>query len=678
MNPEDHIRARIPFEDYESGEAEYGELEYKIFYRAGVEPRSRYRKLLRPLIVLDGFDPGDERKIDSGKDPMIRFLDYPVAKGQYRSLLSDLRNRGYDLIFVNFPKHRHSSIDGGSDYIERNALAVVELLKRVRKEARSQPEGEATVLVGPSMGGLISRYALAYMEKKRKETGNDEWHHDVRLWLSLDAPQLGAHVSVGIQTLARDLVRPHEGIREQLEEIIDSTAAKQMLLERFDGNQTLVARYLDNGKSIAGGDWYFRKFFENLLQNGVPGAGGYPVDPNLRKIAIVNGSLAGSPDYKDPKSGRMMSYPEDSTPILNIRGFERTPPPFRFSSLALSIEALAGPPKGRSGRVSKIYIKQRPRKMRDASTDSVRGNLDNAPSGWNGLLAKKIGQKTVAEAEHLVRVASIFRASLEVRTRPGALSFIPTFSAIGHLRPSGSWHAPLSRNLVCSGETPFDSYYGEKLNTEHVSFTKKSAEWFIKEVEQQPQLPVFPSQGKMEIAGPDLLCSGDTVEFSLPRCAGPGKPVRWRLPGGVYEVASDGHSVEAEVGSLSSGEHSVRAYFEDGTYVEKSVWTGPPTISHHKSGRCLNQELTISAHWLSKSETVRVNVNGRSENHYGNIYTMYALDRNNLDEFLKIEASAKNRCGWSRVDSWPFLFSWGPECHGIPGGGDEGPGGGPV
>ncbi|MEN8816036.1 MAG: hypothetical protein ABF274_04100 [Nonlabens sp.] len=52
---------------------------------------------------------------------------------------------------------------------------------------------------------------------------------------------------------------------------------------------------------------------------------------------------------------------------------------------------------------------------------------------------------------------------------------------MAHLNPDQDWSNPLSFNLTCESNTltPFDSYYGESLNTEHVSFNQKSIDWLL-------------------------------------------------------------------------------------------------------------------------------------------------------------------------------------------------------
>lgn len=94
--------------------------------------------------------------------------------------------------------------DGGADYMERNAFVLIKLIQQLNQELRVQNSTEKITLIGPSMGGLISRYALAYMEKRLAENPNDlqwqqQWDANVKLWISFDAPHLGANIPIGDQ-----------------------------------------------------------------------------------------------------------------------------------------------------------------------------------------------------------------------------------------------------------------------------------------------------------------------------------------------------------------------------------------------------------------------------------------------------------------------------------------------
>lgn len=53
--------------------------------------------------------------------------------------------------------------DHGGDYIERNAFTLVKLIQQTNAQLQANGSTEKLVIVGASAGGLVSRYALAYM-----------------------------------------------------------------------------------------------------------------------------------------------------------------------------------------------------------------------------------------------------------------------------------------------------------------------------------------------------------------------------------------------------------------------------------------------------------------------------------------------------------------------------------
>ena len=116
-----------------------------------------------------------------------------------KDLIEELQKNGYDVIIVNHHKYisNGKEIDGGSDYIQRNAYVLISLIRHIKSIQQGTTK---MTIIGPSMGGLISRYALAYMEKKLAETGdNTKWNHNTRLWVSFDSPHQGANIPIGVQ-----------------------------------------------------------------------------------------------------------------------------------------------------------------------------------------------------------------------------------------------------------------------------------------------------------------------------------------------------------------------------------------------------------------------------------------------------------------------------------------------
>ena len=123
--------------------------EFDIFYSAdGV--------LDKPIFVVDGFDPQDTRNVNA----IYQALNF--GNGNLGDIV---RANGYDVVVLNFPTYFREEdqvwIYGGADYIERNAMLLVELIKYVNNLKVGEKQN---VVIGPSMGGLISRYALNYME----------------------------------------------------------------------------------------------------------------------------------------------------------------------------------------------------------------------------------------------------------------------------------------------------------------------------------------------------------------------------------------------------------------------------------------------------------------------------------------------------------------------------------
>ena len=355
----DIFTSTIPYKGYTESSPVYGKTEYTIFY----SKNNTAKKMLKPLIIVDGFDPKDKRKVqdcDCEQDETCKlansdisfdfsfipfpkviltfnptkhvsiedmmFYDVVLPNGDLDklNLITELRKKGYDVIIINNPTYTTTNaagqsvnIDGGADYIERNAMTLVSYIQSIKSQQSSAGSTEQLVLIGPSMGGQITRYALAYMEKMYAETNHEAWKHNARLWVSVDSPHLGANIPVGAQAniwfLADRL--ENEKAKTQYYEELNSVAGKQQIISQFqNGRET---GYL-NGNS------FFTTYYNNLNTNGVAGSNGYPVsNPSFRKIAMVNGSLIGKKDASEQDT------------FLFMRGYIRGIWPFQSSTITL-------------------------------------------------------------------------------------------------------------------------------------------------------------------------------------------------------------------------------------------------------------------------------------------------------------------------------------------------------
>lgn len=141
----------------------------------------------KPLIIMEGFDDGKLTTPDNptGKYSLTNFNNSITfgKSGNLEALLTG-STQSYDIIFVDY--------DDGTDYIQRNACMLKEVIRWVNNQKQLSGSTEHNVVLGLSMGGLVSRYALKTME-------NAGENHDTRLFICHDSPQQGANVPTGLQ-----------------------------------------------------------------------------------------------------------------------------------------------------------------------------------------------------------------------------------------------------------------------------------------------------------------------------------------------------------------------------------------------------------------------------------------------------------------------------------------------
>ena len=653
----------IPFQGYNAGDVPlFGKTDYTIFYHTN--NGNTQKRLLKPIILVDGFDPGDKRKsqdCDCENDPACYLANstttahttvYANGMGishttyttsfnainhksiednmDYIGLLPDgttgpinfldiLRDAGYDVIvinninyqvldtanpvvtytywvpavinpggigYINIPGHWVSitspniyHIDGGADYIERNAMTLVSFIQNYVRPQQSLAGGtDDLVMVGPSMGGQITRYALAYMEKKFAETSNPIWKHHTKLWVSLDSPHLGANIPIALQScvwfMGDGNYAGSGSANETYSNVLNSTAAKQMNINNYEYSRTS-----GNPQNSP----FFTHYYNNLNNNGVSGSNGFPVsNSSFRKIAIANGSLTGQ---KQGNDGEIFFHGKLIVPITDeVAGFLgsniftgplaiATAVFGNFSLIGLEVKNRFEPSTYQSNTIFEgtFYKKSDYTFMNyrlNFQNNDNRGSLSVAPGGWTDFTTdlKKGIQKGASDA------GGYAYFPVEI-TNSG---FIPTFSSLAHLQPNQNWSNPLNTNLTCPSNklTPFDSYFGEATNTEHTSFNKDSAAWLLQELAGNPQAPHFPIQAGL-LTGPDLMCNSNTMYSFLDDCKLP-STVTWSVTN-LNIVSSTPYSII--VSKINDGQGTITATFQNGQTVIKNIWVGKPSFN---------------------------------------------------------------------------------------------------
>lgn len=205
--------------------------------------------LVRPVIMADGFNLGPS-KLDE--------LYHGLESGSF-PFVSELRRRGRDVILLGFEERSASILD--------NAETVVAAVMR----AGAEQMGDARLVVGGfSMGGIVTRYALAKLEMRRTD-------HRTGLYFSYDSPHRGASIPVGVQAFSHFIPFPNDFAKQ-----MDSPAARQMLWQHYDK---------DTGKIGVAPE---RTQFLNALDE----VGGWPRIPRLVAVANGRGDGIGLPGVK--------------------------------------------------------------------------------------------------------------------------------------------------------------------------------------------------------------------------------------------------------------------------------------------------------------------------------------------------------------------------------------------
>ena len=221
-----------------------------------------------------------------------------------------LKNQGYKFVVVDW---QNSRID-----MRFNALYVVNLIQQLKLQST---DDEQFIVIGESMGGVIARYALTYMESREYLAQNvapffteqndiqssvylathpliytlptswvePEKMHNTRLFISLDAPHKGANVPLSIQKAYKEVFKATGPfistvltvITNAFNLFLDGKAVKQLLIEHI---------------STQSGTGFYKTYTSSpkrtSFMNQLVGMGSYP---QFAKIMLMsNGALSGA------------------------------------------------------------------------------------------------------------------------------------------------------------------------------------------------------------------------------------------------------------------------------------------------------------------------------------------------------------------------------------------------
>ncbi len=356
--------------------------------------------VVKPMVVTDGFDIGN-----------TMFWNELYELLNQQNLIETLRGLGYDAVVLNYTD--------GTGYLQANAFVVMALLDTL--EQVIAPEQDY-VLVGPSMGGQTTKYALSWLE-------TNAISHRVRTWISFDSPHRGANIPLGLQYWVNFFAEDSEEAAF-LRDALNSPAARQMLVVHFttppQGSPTsdpLRATFLSELAAV----------------------GNYPSQPRL--VSLINGS--GNATGIGFTPGAQIIRWEYNSLLVDIRGNVWALPGAGSLRILEGLVDLIWPLPDRSQNV----------------TVSATWPWDNAPGGTSNSM------------EQADQVAAPYGDIIALHP---SHCFIPTISALD-LNVSDPFFNPSTAPDLYS-LTPFDSLYYPLVNEEHVEISPQSFWWIIDEV----------------------------------------------------------------------------------------------------------------------------------------------------------------------------------------------------
>lgn len=421
--------------------------------------------------------------------------------------------------------------------ITENADYLLQAIDWINGKKKNNASGvrEQNIVMGISMGGLVSRYALA---KRTKQTGSNST--ETKQLFTFDSPHQGANVPLGFQHFLYDfgevrMVRKIKNVSEQLQDFyklnLQPATQEQLLFRVTDGDGNRVANTF-----LASGGTY-----RTMVDYVAP----------YQFLAISNGSQCAVPVFAP---GTLLLQKSGNVGTANwLSGF------LMKNKYRLSVQVNALPSYGTQAQIASVVMERNIRFFLGAvgtgwSTtsnsqprisppntipwDGVPGGIRDAEA--DGSIAQNGQWPTIGKTNTFFGnvwrgiVGAIINLDYDINF-PFAqryFTFVPITSALDVANvTSSTFSQPF--NFVVSGlngsranKFVTQEFYGSLYNAPHTEFTPRNAEWIYNEM----QLATQPFNCKnycttaYTISGPSNFCVSSvySVEGLVP-----GSTITW-------------------------------------------------------------------------------------------------------------------------------------------------------
>lgn len=252
--------------------------------------------LKKPFIIVEGIDPPFEKEdypffvngntLESwvnrlcfnGREAIAnQMAGSPFTIPSGGTFLDAIYNEGYDLVYIDYLEFGDADIFDNGDRVR----TVIEEINRMKEENGSV---EKNVILGTSMGGIVSYRALQMLEK-------DGVDPECEYYISWDSPFLGAVVPEGLQAAALNIGSRYliPGVL-QLGVLFPKISQAYNFLGSPGAKQLLIYNMLHTYD--ADGDTEHDNYIQELFSN--------PPPATVKHIALSNGSGVGEGQFLSP------------------------------------------------------------------------------------------------------------------------------------------------------------------------------------------------------------------------------------------------------------------------------------------------------------------------------------------------------------------------------------------
>jgi len=183
-------------------------------------------------------------------------------------------------------------------------------------------------------------------------------------------------------------------------------------------------------------------------------------------------------------------------------------------------------------------------------------------------------------------------------------SFVPTKSAIAFSGSNNLWNENIGcRDLVCTGETLFDSYYAPQENQEHAALYNDGVNWILQEIDGNHQNPsIYGDCGISStlITGSSRICYNQTKHYQLSNSCIP-NGVNWTVSNNLQVISSNKMKITVKSTSANTGSSWVKATFDNGQSIIKQL-VGKPSFTYQQIGNGQFPEIELISQGMDFSQ----------------------------------------------------------------------------